>query len=62
MWGPWFDVIGAKNFGVKVCWVNRSRVLLDPLGPKPDLIAQSFDDLVEALSNRQTDDKSRAKM
>lgn len=53
-----FDVIGAKNFGFKVCWINRSGVPLDSLGPKPDLIAKSFDDLVEALSNQQTDDKS----
>jgi 2-haloacid dehalogenase len=56
-----FDVIGAKNFGFKVCWINRGGVPLDPLGPKPDLIAGSFDDLVDALSQRQTEDKSRAK-
>jgi 2-haloacid dehalogenase len=56
-----FDVIGAKNFGFKVCWINRSGVPLDPLGPKPDLIASNFDDLVEALSSRQTGGKSEAK-
>jgi 2-haloacid dehalogenase len=44
-----FDVVGAKNFGFKVCWINRSGVPLDRLGPKPDLVAKSFDDLVEAL-------------
>jgi 2-haloacid dehalogenase len=53
-----FDVIGAKSFGFKVCWIDRSGVPLDPLGPKPDLVAQNFDDLVEALSNQQADGES----
>lgn len=45
-----FDVIGAKNFGFKVCWINRSGVPLDPLGPKPDLVVKSFDELYSSLS------------
>jgi 2-haloacid dehalogenase len=53
-----FDVIGAKNFGFKVCWINRGGTPLDPLGPEPDLVVKSFDDLVEALWNRRTDNKS----
>jgi 2-haloacid dehalogenase len=53
-----FDVIGAKNFGFKVCWINRGGAPLDALGPKPDLVVKSFDDLVEALWNRRTEDKS----
>ena len=28
-----FDVVGSKNFGFKVCWINRPGALLDPLGP-----------------------------
>jgi 2-haloacid dehalogenase len=44
-----FDVAGAKNFGFKVCWITRTGIPLDPLGPKPDLVARSFDDLVKAL-------------
>ncbi|MFQ5846744.1 MAG: haloacid dehalogenase type II [Candidatus Methylomirabilales bacterium] len=44
-----FDVVGAKNFGFTVCWINRTGVPLDPLGPKPDLVVTSFDDLVGAL-------------
>lgn len=44
-----FDVVGAKNFGFRVCWINRTSAPLDPLGPKPDLVVKSFDDLVEAL-------------
>lgn len=44
-----FDVVGAKSFGFKVCWIHRSGFPLDPLGPKPDLVVNSFDELVEAL-------------
>lgn len=44
-----FDVIGAKNFGLKVCWINRTGAPLDPLGPKPDLVVESFDELAAAL-------------
>jgi len=44
-----FDVAGAKNFGFKVCWISRTGIPLDPLGPKPDLVVRSFDDLAEAL-------------
>lgn len=44
-----FDVVESKNFGFKVCWINRPGVPLDPLGPKPDLVAKSFDELVETI-------------
>jgi 2-haloacid dehalogenase len=44
-----FDVMGAKSFGFNVCWLNRAGALLDPLGPKPDLIVESFDELRAAL-------------
>jgi 2-haloacid dehalogenase len=44
-----FDVAGAKNFGFKVCWISRTGIPLDPLGPKPDLIVRGFDDLVGAI-------------
>jgi 2-haloacid dehalogenase len=44
-----FDVMGSKNFGFKVCWINRSGVPRDHLGPKPDLIVKSFDELVETV-------------
>ncbi len=44
-----FDVLGAKSFGFKVCWINRTGAPLDTLGPKPDLVVKSFDELVEAL-------------
>ena len=44
-----FDVLGAKSFGFKVCWINRTGAPLDTLGPKPDLVVKNFDELIEAL-------------
>ena len=44
-----FDVVGAKSFGFKVCWINRTGAPLDPLGPKPDLVLRTFDELSMAL-------------
>ena len=44
-----FDVLGAKSFGFKVCWINRTGAPLDPLGLKPDLVVRSFDELRTAL-------------
>jgi 2-haloacid dehalogenase len=44
-----FDVMGSKNFGFKVCWINRARVPQDPLGLKPELLVTSLDELVEAI-------------
>ncbi len=44
-----FDVIGARSFGFKVCWISRTGAPLDPLGPKPDLVVTSFDELKAAL-------------
>ena len=44
-----FDVLGAKAFGFRVCWINRSVAALDPLGFAPDLVVMDFDDLVEPL-------------
>jgi 2-haloacid dehalogenase len=44
-----FDVVGAKNFGFKVCWITRTGIPLDPLGPKPDLAVQNFDELLGAI-------------
>ncbi len=44
-----FDVVGAKSFGFKVCWISRTGAPLDPLGPKPDLVVGSLDELRMAL-------------
>ena len=45
-----FDVVGAKNFGFQVCWIHRSEVPLDPLGPEPDLVVKNFEDLYSSLN------------
>jgi 2-haloacid dehalogenase len=44
-----FDVVGAKSFGYTVCWINRTGAPLDPLGPKPDTVVDSFEELGAAL-------------
>jgi 2-haloacid dehalogenase len=44
-----FDVLGAKSFGFRVCWINRAGVPLDALGPRPDLVVASFEALRTAL-------------
>src|SRR5437879_1443714 len=40
-----FDVVGAKSFGFRVCWINRAGAPLDPLGPRPDVTVKNFDEL-----------------
>lgn len=45
-----FDVLGAKSFGFKVCWINRAAAPLDPLGPTPDMTVKSFDELETAMA------------
>jgi 2-haloacid dehalogenase len=44
-----WDVVGAKSFGFKVCWINRTGALLDTLGIRPDLVVTNFDELMETL-------------
>ncbi len=44
-----FDVLGAKSFGFKVCWINRAGTPLDPLGPIPDVVVKSFEELEAAI-------------
>ncbi len=44
-----FDVVGSKSFGFTVGWINRTGALLDPLGPKPDIVVKSFEELDAAL-------------
>jgi 2-haloacid dehalogenase len=41
-----WDALGAKAFGFKVYWINRSAVPLDRLGFEPDGIARSLADLL----------------
>ncbi len=44
-----FDVLGAKSFGFRVCWINRTGAPLDPLGPRPDMVVRSFEELATAV-------------
>src|SRR5919106_202199 len=38
-----------QHFGLQVCWINRPGVPRENLGPKPELVVKSFDELVEAF-------------
>ncbi len=44
-----WDAVGAKNFGLKVCWVNRAGTNFDTLGPKPDIVAKDLLELINQL-------------
>lgn len=44
-----WDVVGAKSFGFKACWVNRTGATMDTLGVRPDLVVTNVDELVEVL-------------
>jgi 2-haloacid dehalogenase len=45
-----FDVLGAKSFGFRVCWINRAGAPLDPLGPEPDIVVRGFDELETVIT------------
>jgi 2-haloacid dehalogenase len=42
-----FDVAGAKVFGFRTYWVNRSSAPVDELGVVPDATLKSLSDLIE---------------
>ncbi|HSC69829.1 MAG TPA: haloacid dehalogenase type II [Candidatus Methylomirabilis sp.] len=44
-----FDVIGAKAFGFRVVWCNRTRAPLDELGFTPDVTVARLDEIPRAL-------------
>jgi 2-haloacid dehalogenase len=44
-----WDALGAKAFGFRAFWINRSGAPLDRLGPRPDAILKTFGDLPEIL-------------
>ena len=46
-----WDVIGAKSFGLKTCWLNRSNAPVDELGFPPDIMGTKLTDLVDALNS-----------
>ena len=46
-----FDVAGAKVFGFRTYWVNRSNVPGEGLGVTPDAILKSLSDLIELVKS-----------
>lgn len=48
----YFDVAGAKAFGMVVYWVNRSGALPDELGLLPDVELRGIDELAARLARR----------
>jgi 2-haloacid dehalogenase len=46
-----FDVAGAKAFGFRVYWINRTQMLPDELGLSPDVVLSQLAELPEALRN-----------
>lgn len=46
-----FDVIGAKNVGLKAAWIARSeQAAFDPWGIEPDIIAKDLNELAAKLT------------
>ena len=45
----WFDALGAMNVGMQGIWVNRAGDPPEAWGPAPDLVAESFHAIADAL-------------
>jgi len=45
----WWDAGGAKAFGYKVCWCNRSKTEMEFLDGAPDLTVTRLDQIVGHL-------------
>ena len=41
-----WDALGAKSFGLRVYWINRSKAPVDRLGFQPDAIVGSLDEVL----------------
>ena len=41
-----WDALGAKSFGLRVFWINRSKAPVDRLGFQPDAIVGSLDEVL----------------
>ena len=48
--GPTFDVRGAMHAGMQGVWINRDNGPWDPSATEPDLIVETFFDLVDDLT------------
>jgi 2-haloacid dehalogenase len=44
-----WDIAGAKSFGLWTCWVNRGKLPEDELGIRPDVTVDTLDGLVTVL-------------
>ena len=44
-----WDVAGAKAFGYQVCWCNRSKAEMEPLGYTPDFVVSGLDQIPHLL-------------
>ena len=53
-----WDAAGAKAFGYKVCWCNRSTTQMEYLGCTPDLTVPRLDHIAPRLSNDETEGTS----
>jgi 2-haloacid dehalogenase len=44
-----FDVIGAMNAGMQAAWIDRSGGLFDTLGPRPQMVIKTLEELADRL-------------
>jgi 2-haloacid dehalogenase len=49
-----WDAAGAKSFGFKVCWCNRSAAEIEDLGYAPDLVVSDLEQLPHLLQEYST--------
>lgn len=45
-----FDIIGARNTGMQVAWINRSGGLFDTLDTRPDMVVGTLLELADRLA------------
>ena len=44
-----WDVAGARSFGLRVCWINRAAAPPDELGQQPSHVLRSLSELLELV-------------
>ena len=42
-----WDALGAKSYGLRVCWINRAGAPVDRLGSRPDRVLKSLDEILQ---------------
>ena len=48
-----WDAFGARAFGLRVAWVNRTGAPLERLGAPPDLVVADLDRLADHVTGRR---------